>query len=348
MDFEKFKKITKKYPDININTLFFEDILFHFNISTTSKELLQKYGKFSFQTLKKFYTMLYLGKEYRFLVLDSESILYRQYDINCLFSDFFQKPFISGTSLLNRTLDFMVRGVKTNTSDILKKETNTWFLENFIWFYDFNILTDLFNKYGSPIEMVEFIHKNKIISSFNEIFEIDLYQTYIYQNLKKYNYHYIDLENILNNYSDNCEYRRKHQQMFNGSCGMFEHVMLFLNKNNVDELANILKKLNFNIIRCDKTTVSNYLFQKQFLDIVQPVILAASQDHYFGVKHNIQQLLIICSNLRNIQKLQKHLKAFFSPLAKLIIWILEPINILKYLVKTCSSLLLNIIKLKFK
>ena len=180
------------------------------------------------------------------------------------------------------------------------------------------------------------------------IFEIDVYQTYIYHNLDKYSYRFIDLDKEFKAFKNNKTYRKIHQAKFGGECGLFEHIMLFLNKENVEWFSNLLKKLSFNIIRCDGTTAENYKLQKQFMETVQPVILAASQDQYFGVKHNIQQLLIICSNLRSIQKLQKHLKAFFSPLAKLIIWILEPINILKYLVKTCSSLLLNIIKLKFK
>ena len=90
--------------------------------------------------------MLYLGKNYRFLVLDSESILYRKYDINKLFDDFFKNPFISGSNLnLRPHVDNVIKDAKANSSFLLHVDSSIWFLENFIWFYDYKILSDLFS-----------------------------------------------------------------------------------------------------------------------------------------------------------------------------------------------------------
>ena len=65
-----FKEIIKKYPNINSKLILFENLLEEYNIPYTPDELLKKYKKFTFQTLKKFYTMLNSDAEF-FLVLDS-------------------------------------------------------------------------------------------------------------------------------------------------------------------------------------------------------------------------------------------------------------------------------------
>ena len=334
-----FEKITKKFPDLSINTLFFEDILSHFQITESPNVLLKKYGKYSFQTLKKFYTMLYLGKEYRFLVLDSESILYRSYDINKLFDDFFKNPFIAGTDLQYRQAGWIITAVKLNTFFLLKNKSTVWFLENFVWFYDYNILSDLFKKYGTPMQMVDSVYNQSPDRNFKGVFEIDLYQSYIYQNLSKYNYRFIDLDEELKNFSDNQTYRQMHQAKFGGECGLCEHVMLFLTKKNIDYFSYLFKKLNFNIIRCDKTTVENYNLQKQFLGTVQPNILAASQDHCWGIKNTIRnKMRMICSKQ---EKLKKHINNFFYPINKTIKWFLEPFSILRYLLCCLKDFIVN-------
>ena len=72
-EFSEFKVIIEPYKDsCNIEVLFFDDVLIKNNIYLSSKSLLIKYGRFSFQTLKKFYGMLAIDAD-RFLVLDSES-----------------------------------------------------------------------------------------------------------------------------------------------------------------------------------------------------------------------------------------------------------------------------------
>ena len=58
----ELSKIISDFSNLDIKILFFEDILKKFNIEISPEELLQKYGKYSFQSLKKFYGMLYLDK----------------------------------------------------------------------------------------------------------------------------------------------------------------------------------------------------------------------------------------------------------------------------------------------
>lgn len=352
-----FQKIINPFcKKLKIRVLLFEDILSNFNIKDTPEEIMSKFGRFTYQTFKKMYAMLYAKYDY-YLVLDSESVLLKPTSISLLFTDFYKAPFITSSTLDKNkrcSIDFNI--LKSNIDTLLNFKMDYWLLENFIWFYDLNILNQLFRDHGSLYTMAEkILHENKDLSISDSckygIFEICLYQNYIFKNREKYGYSLINIDEMLcNNLPQDIKqkYIDDFYSLLKGNCGLIEHVALFLTNENVEHFAYLLKRMKFNIIRCDKTTLQNYKLQKKFLDIVEPVILAASQDHYFGVKHNIKQYLIMCSDLKNVTKLKKHLKAFFSPLAKLIIWILEPINILKYLVKTCSSLLLNIIKLKFK
>ena len=58
----QFQKIIEPYlNECSIKVIFFEDILAHFGINISSGDLLTKYKKFTFQTLKKFYAMLYIA-----------------------------------------------------------------------------------------------------------------------------------------------------------------------------------------------------------------------------------------------------------------------------------------------
>lgn len=76
-DAEEFDRLLKPYKGrICTRVLIFEALLESFGIQETADEILSKYGKFAFQTLKKLYAMLALDGE-RFLVLDSESMWIR-------------------------------------------------------------------------------------------------------------------------------------------------------------------------------------------------------------------------------------------------------------------------------
>lgn len=82
--FEFCELIHPYTDDLQIHVLTLEMILEHFGVKETPDKLLQKYGRFSFQTLKKFYTMLYVSKT-QYLVLDSESVWISPISIQLIF-----------------------------------------------------------------------------------------------------------------------------------------------------------------------------------------------------------------------------------------------------------------------
>ena len=344
-----FNKIIAPFSDLHIRVLFFEDILAKFNIKYTPEELLSKYKKYSFQTLKKFYTMLYLGKDYRFLVLDSESILFYRCNINNLFDNFFTNPFIAYSDMdkRHRTADFM-RDIKLNTAFILQsnKIQSLWFLENFVWFYDYKILADLFKEHGSPFEVINKVFDDAHNLRVTGVFEIDLYQSFIYLHHKKYGYNLIDTDSMLDKILNPYLYRESLLKKYWGNCGLLENTTSLLNVANIKDFAKLFKDNNFNIIRVNETSVNNYYYQKEFLQLVRPYILAASQDHIFGVKDTFKRRILCILQYNKLEKIKFHMKLFIKPIANFLHWLYQPIylviNIIIFVPKFVITFLTNI------
>lgn len=284
---EAFLKLLEPYEEsLPIKVVIFEDLLEQFGIDLSPEELLRLYGKFSFQTLKKFYTMLSLEGR-RSLVLDSETELVRPVSVNALFERFFADPFISCSSLGIRTrISSFTKNVVANRNLIFGTDDDHWFLENFVWFYDKTILADLFERHGTPFEIVDRIRRTGNPARKEcGIFEIDLYQSFIYINNAKYGYRIVDVERFLDGLGDaeRTKYLSDWTKKFDGNCGLVEHALMLLTQENAGALAHCFKESRFDIIRCESSTFRNCRLQKRFLDDVRPCILAASQDHFFGI-----------------------------------------------------------------
>lgn len=326
-----FKKIINQYKELPIQVLYFEELLAHFGISQTPQLLMDKYKKFSFQTIKKFYSMLYSDADY-FLVLDSESMFIKETNIRKLFENFEQSPFISYSNLNERAyLSNFTENVINNIDFILNTNFDKWFLENFVWFYDKNILKDMVNDLGQPIEFVDKIYRNRNAQGIESgVFEIELYQAYIYMNNFKYNYNLINVNEKLKIALGNDRYNnyvKSYTDKYKGDFGLVEMAMLLLTEDNVEPLANIFKNNNFNIIRCDSTNIKNYRLQTKFLDIVQPNILAASQDHAFGINN---KFLCLLNNDKYIKKFKKHFSNAIKPFKIFGCWLSEFLSIFWY------------------
>ncbi|PXZ07249.1 hypothetical protein DKK70_05185 [Gilliamella apicola] len=331
----EFKKIVKLFPDLNILTLNFEDILEHYNVNKEPEELIHKYGKFSFQTLKKLYAMMYLDAE-KFLILDSESMFINPTNLAELFDNYYKNPVLMGSILKNRlkTCDLLEAVLKT-TDMLTSFKSDKFFLENFMWFYDKQILNDLFNELGSPINLIEKNYKFCIRKHLMQaVFEITLYQNYIYKNNDKYNYHIINVDeevekNLGTEQSE--KYVNKFAHKRHGGGGLIEYTSQLLTKRNVAGMSQLFKNLEINIMRCECTTASNYALQKQFISYIKPNILAASQFHLFGINNTVKnKFRVIFLESSNFLMLKRNLSLFFKPISI----VLRPFtNIYKWFIK---------------
>lgn len=365
---EEFFEIINNYKrDLNIDILFFEDLLTYYNVKLPPDEIIKKYGRFTFQTLKKFYTMMYVDSEY-FLVLDSESMVIRKTSISSLFEGFFKSPYIIGSNIDISRRHEIVNIIESNINFLLKTKCNIWFLEHFVWFYEKKILLNLIRESGEPIFMAEQIYKKNFELRVEKdikfgIFEILLYQNYLFKNHKKLKYTYINLDNMLISKMGEKKYenyKNAFYERFKGHCGLIEQICLILSKSNYKIIGKILSQFHINIIRCEFTDVKNYKLQKKFLKIVHPNILAASQNHLWGLNNNFKNKYnLFMRDSKNYKKLKKHIKNFLFPfqviettIKKILIvfiskfkkyvirpfyyfgkWIMEPFSILFYLFK---------------
>jgi hypothetical protein len=223
-----------------------------------------------------------------------------------------------------------------NISKILDSSIeNKWFIEDFMWFYDKQILLNMFYEYGSLFSMISFLFtKNKNLK-FNidekfGIFEIVLYYAYLYNNAKRFGYKIINVNDIINNFMSVNEYDKYYISFisrFCGACGILEHTMLLLTEANWETLANMFKTYNFNIIRCDYSDFENIELQEKFMGIVKPNILAASQEHAFGINDKYK---ILVDKNKYFQKMEKHLSRLLHPQKFLPQLFIEPFSIIYY------------------
>jgi hypothetical protein len=324
-EMDDFSKITTPFMDrVDLRVVSFEDVLAKFGISESPDILLAEYGKFSFQTLKKFYTMLYSDADH-FLVLDSESMWVRPTDMKKMFDDFFTTPFVSGSDLRKRPpLPKLLFDVVKASNEFLGSAVPYWFLENFVWFYDRAILRDLIRDERKFFEAVK-----RLSSGRTGVFEIQLYQAFVWLNREQYGYRFNDcielLEKALGKIAAD-KYLAEFYRYFEGACGVMEHTMLMLDKRNTIPLASLFKNLRFNVIRCDHMEMCS--LQRQFMNIVQPVILAASQDHLFGLNAAPER-----RSAKAMEHAEKHFRKFLRPFRETLKWIAEPFAALLYLLK---------------
>lgn len=278
---ERFDSIISKYRNgINIIVLFFDELLIKNGIYLSPNNLLAKYGRFSFQTLKKFYAMLEVDAD-RFLVLDSESSWVNVTSMEELFEDYFNNPRCYYSEIDSKRFSNFCSSIQENIDYILGSHNDLWFIEDFMWFYDKSILTDMIAECGSPIEFVDKIYTSGNIDS--GVFEILLYRGYIFNNNLSYNYKMINVtEACLNNLSPYTweNYFFELSKKLNKENGLIEMAMMLLNERNVDEFISLFNKLDLSIIRCEW---GDHTSQKRFMSMVKPSILAASQSHPFGM-----------------------------------------------------------------
>ena len=335
----KLQKITSAYKDIDIRILHLEDILQKYNINLSPEELLIKYGKFSFQAIKKFYGMLYLKQYQRFLVLDTESIWLNKTCMCDMFHKFFdENPFIIYSNISKRlAVSPSNKRVSEDINYIFGSQCDKWFVEQYVRFWDVNILQDLFDRYGSCFEIVDKIYKKENNTPPQiGLFESVLYDQFVYENNQKYNYRLIDLDQACENSLSAdvlFRYRKNMAAIWKGSCGLLESSSVLFDKDNYQGFARVFAKNNLNIIRIE-TEMQNYIWQKKFLEIVKPNILTCSQENLFGVNKTWKNWWrIILLNSRKYDKLKKHIHIVIQPIKISACWLFSllmvPLDICK-------------------
>lgn len=268
---------------LRVHVLTFEALLEFFGVQDTPDHLLKKFGRFSFQTLKKFYTMLY-AKKSRYLVLDSESVWIAPTSMEAEFETYFKAPFVPYSPLTLRGEKKLGCNATENVEHLLNHVTDIWCLEGFSWFYERHILEEMLEELGGPLKAVqsvyEFDKKNK---RFLGLMEIILYTVYLekcYGDQYEFVNVYDKFQSALNS-KEFHTYIQNIEAFYLGESGVAEHMLQFLSWENWKPLAALYKEKHFNIIRCETNSDESYVLQKKFLKAADTKILAASQNHRF-------------------------------------------------------------------
>lgn len=342
----ELEKILRRFKRVNATSLFLEDVLNKFNISESCDEILNKYTRYSYQAIKKFYSMLYLKDYKRFLVLDSETMWVRKTNIEKMFDDFFKNPKIYYSDSIPREEEF--KNVP-NSNSALNRQTidnvnyllndpknNKWFVEQFMRFWCSDILEDIIQKHGTFWNMVLKISKRDAGKISFGLFESVLYDQFIYNNNDKYGYELVNIDRTIEKYLSNDEiskYKHTYDKMFLGGAGLYEHFALFLDKDNVSGFSKYYIDNNINIVRIENSE-RNYKYQNIFMKMVKPNILTCSQGHLFGVNSTFfDKISKLCKIEKKLRKLNKNLKTLFLPLEWFRSLILSIFYIFEILVK---------------
>lgn len=333
----EFEKIIKNYKeDLNIHVLFIEDLFKENNISLTPDEYLKQFGRFTFQTAKKFYSMLHADAE-KFLVLDCESMWIKPTNMTQLFNDYFKNPFFVTSEIENENRKDEFFNQMLENIVYLSGCEKKWYIEHFMWYYDKQILKNMFLELGDLNSLIEKLKKQntnqKNIDRKTGIFEIVLYYAYLDMNQEKYGYKEISIDELLKKYLDENlleDYKYNFYKKFKSTSGVTEHCLMLLSEDNIEALANMFKAAGLNIIRCEKSDIENFNLQKRFIEIVQPNILAASQEHAFGISNKID---ILCNKNKYYYKLLKHFTQLIHPYKFSFYLFIEPFAVIKYFLK---------------
>lgn len=290
-DIDCFKRIIYSYTKgINYKIVAFEDLLDEFGIKEKPDELMKLYGRYTYQTLKKIYAMLGLNYE-RFLILDSESMWIRKTRVKKLFDDFFNNPFVIGSTIsIRKATHPLIRTIVENSNLVLHSdEEDKWFIESFMWFIEKKILKQLVKEKGEPIEWAKQVKEKSEIEDINPsgIMEADLILRYIYINKDKFGYRFVladdELKEIFNREEEE-DYLSRQANLFYGGVGILEYTPLLLTRKNCNKLSELFQKNKIKIVRCEYSNIFNYRLQNVFMSIVKPNILATSQESWFGLR----------------------------------------------------------------
>lgn len=202
---KQLRKYLKHYSSsYNFKFNNIETILKSYGIKEDTSTLLKDLGKFSYQTIKKLYGVYYFQYDQSF-VMDSESMCLSPFYMNKIFDDYFKNPYVlyfNFAFFKNKNLsDGLNYKTTQNIARLMnKKSIQNFYFDGFHWFYEKNIINDLFKSMGhNLLGIIKNFTKMQKTEYDKAIFECCLYYAFIKDNNTKYNYQFIDTLILLKN-----------------------------------------------------------------------------------------------------------------------------------------------------
>lgn len=193
---EAFSKLLEGFPRLSSRILITEDALSHFGLRESPASFIKKAGKFTFQTLKKFYGLRLADTQWS-LVLDSETIFHKPFSAMQMLDDYTARKYVFYThtaprgDLWQKSLGYQVT---QNAADVLRMQGgDRWYMEYFHWFYETSKVEDLLeNHLGLPFFNV--LANSE--SPCKDFFENIIYYLYL-EKMHSHEYNFVDFKDVL-------------------------------------------------------------------------------------------------------------------------------------------------------
>lgn len=190
---EKFKKIETMNSMVHI--ISFSHIVHMLDGDVPEEDkLLDKIGKYNYQSLKKYYGIYYLffsGTYENIIIFDSETMIIREIDIDAVIEQYLLHPFLiysEHTGATKSLHDDVVR----NTQMLLKTNDKHWFLEYYLWIYEKNIFMNFMCHFVSKYDKSMI----SLLSECDDMFIENLYQSFICKNESMHKYELINIDDL--------------------------------------------------------------------------------------------------------------------------------------------------------
>lgn len=234
-----------------------ESILSEYGISESTEHMIKNVGRFSYQTIKKLYGMLYFDYD-QYFVLDSESLFLKSIKMSELFNRFFKDKFIfycpTNAHKQPEYTQWLDYKTSIHCAELLNFHfDNNWYFETFYWFYDINIIKDLFKHFNNNLFKAISDFSGSQTEEFEKaIFEIILYNQFIKNNNNRYKYNFIDVNAELIRVLGNAKYNKMRKLMESVNQGMFPyfiHGWEYLRFYDLIKISKIYKKYHIPMAR---------------------------------------------------------------------------------------------------
>lgn len=342
-----FSKIIHKYEDIlNINVIYLEDIFCKYKITESPESALEKYGRLSFQTLKKFYAARYIDAD-QWLFLDSETMLIKPINMNSIFEEYFSDPHFFVSRVADRQKNFndgFTYEFLCAVDSLLGKKPDFWSIESYEWFYDRKIFNDMISDLGEPIDIIRNYKMPGKFPNVEGILEALMYYQYILYN-NKYDYKVFIIEDELEKFLGKEPYKKLKRTFDNSPfsiCGFLEVCSFYIDKSMAEGFSEFLNYHKIRILRIEDPKVNNAEAQVTFVQKSGVSVCPSSQHHIFGINDTKQmRKQILIKENKNYIRLMEHSRKFFQPIKKVLDWLIEPFYVIKYLLRVVNLLIRN-------
>lgn len=353
---EAFEKIVGRYKGrLNITVCFLEDIFQKYGVRETPAEILRKYGRLSFQTLKKFYGGLYSGAD-EFFFLDSESMLVKPVNMTAVFEQYFRCPnfFVSRCGDRHPGYeDTFVYNYVCTAADILGVKPEYWSVESYEWFYKREILQDLIAELGEPVDIVRKYVPTGKFPDLEGVLEALLYYLFILKHNDRYGYKVYVVQDEFRKYLGDDLYNR-FRRRFDGNSGLnmagiYEVCTRYIDEKNKYAFMKLFNDKGIQVIRFLPPR-GNYPAQKEIVEKTGICIMASEQNHCFGLNATFKnRFRLLVTESKSFMKLQKHGRKFIVPFVflwkfsrRMAEWAYEILPVLFYSVRFCISVVRNL------